>query len=480
MGTCCSLPAQLPPASKPSDGAAVTPTRSGPPEEAVLSMAVKRAAEEEAADEDQERWVQDERVAAALAMELASTSIDAGMVAYAEATPTSPWAKAMRSFASVWSAITSFQGATEPSHRRSLAAFKSESGAGGEASLAAPGGRASTFGRQVSALRVAAMSDLQIVEARRRIEKMTEELRTLSISAATSDVLVHSGGETGKTLRSLGLGWESPDESYVDPFEKFRRKARPVELCAFNHDDFDWAAAMAALEPVQGGTHAEQMEATTSCALAAACLQLSDSKPDIEGARPLIQAATEHLSRMRMRALLEDADSTSGELANPVSALAHVWEGVLMQFTALLDGRLAEAKVMASLADCWEKASALNPNSALAWHARGVLALLVSSLPVSDARILRALAPGLSKYTSQHAIDFLSTSERLQQLSPCQYCVTSRSMIGRAHLQQGSLGEAREWLVKAVDEVEIPQSRLDSVALESRAAARRALDSLDN
>ena len=251
-----------------------------------LGMALRKAAEEEAAEEAAKGQRQVERHAAEaeaaaiyIALTVAKTSIDAGVQLYLELAPEgNAWGQVVRSFMSMWSAMRSFQQVDAeqqasankppaeelPNERQSFMLYKVASGAG-DADV--PGakktaGNAFSFARQVSALKVAAMDDAQVLETRRLLYEMTEDLRVCSLSAGTSDLLARTKGSVGEKLRELWWGHQPAVDG-----------AGSRTYGAFNYDGFDWQMVLEALKP-----QAQSVDAAASGALAVACLQIAEER----------------------------------------------------------------------------------------------------------------------------------------------------------------------------------------------------------
>ncbi len=232
------------------------------------------------------------------------------------------------------------------------------------------------------------------------------------------------------------------------------------------NDDFEWSEARRVLLPF-----AESDESHARCALAVCTLHLAEAASEAKESALARDLAVEALSH-----------ATAAVESDPASAMARIWFGQALQVRAkVVDGGLGQARVCGQAVQSWEMASELAPSDPLAYHLLGSFAFHITSLPWLAQRTLRALAPGLRKFTSDDALRFLLRSEECRtEGAPCQHhALTNASMIGRIYAQQGRSGkaDARQWLERAL-QLEPSLPRLDKTAREAAAAARKAIAAL--
>ena len=168
----------------------------------------------------------------------------------------------------------------------------------------------------------------------------------------------------------------------------------------------------------------------------------------------------------------------------PEDASAHIWYGQAVGTHAkVFDPGLGQGRVCNVLVQHWDRAVELAPQDPLPYHLLGSFAFHTSALPWATQSIVRALSPGLRKFTADDAMELLRHSEARMPSPPCHYAVTNRSMLGRLHLRKGQKGEARVWLDKALDtaleldkalELLAPGTALDRSAQKAADEARKA------
>jgi tetratricopeptide (TPR) repeat protein len=159
----------------------------------------------------------------------------------------------------------------------------------------------------------------------------------------------------------------------------------------------------------------------------------------------------------------------------PDDAAAHIWYGQAVGTHAkVFDPGLGQGRVCNVLVQHWDRAVELAPQDPLPYHLLGSFAFHTSALPWATQSIVRALSPGLRKFTADDAMELLRHSEARMPSPPCPYAVTNRSMLGRLHLRKGQKGEARVWLDKALDTALELDKALDRSAQKAADEARKA------
>ena len=158
----------------------------------------------------------------------------------------------------------------------------------------------------------------------------------------------------------------------------------------------------------------------------------------------------------------------------PDDASAHIWYGQAVGTHAkVFDPGLGQGRVCNVLVQHWDRAVELAPQDPLPYHLLGSFAFHTSALPWATQSIVRALSPGLRKFTADDAMELLRQSEARMPSPPCHFAVTNRSMLGRLHLRKGQKVEARVWLDKAL-ELLAPGTALDRSGQEAADEARKA------
>ena len=158
----------------------------------------------------------------------------------------------------------------------------------------------------------------------------------------------------------------------------------------------------------------------------------------------------------------------------PEDAAAHIWYGQAVGTHAkVFDPGLGQGRVCNVLVQHWDRAVELAPQDPLPYHLLGSFAFHTSALPWATQSIVRALSPGLRKFTADDAMELLRQSEARMPSPPCHFAVTNRSMLGRLHLRKGQKVEARVWLDKAL-ELLAPGTALDRSGQEAADEARKA------
>ena len=234
------------------------------------------------------------------------------------------------------------------------------------------------------------------------------------------------------------------------------------------NERLDWSGARAALAPWTHQHDARTLIERTICNLQLAEDAVEAKPPD--GIRAKERAA-EALETARLA--LETA---------PEDAAAHIWYGQAVGTHAkVFDPGLGQGRVCNVLVQHWDRAVELAPLDPLPYHLLGSFAFHTSALPWATQSIVRALSPGLRKFTADDAMELLRQSEELLRHSearmpspPCHYAVTNRSMLGRLHLRKGQKVEARVWLDKALELLVAPGTALDRSAQKAADEARKA------
>ena len=227
------------------------------------------------------------------------------------------------------------------------------------------------------------------------------------------------------------------------------------------NERLDWSGARAALAPWTHQHDARTLIERTICNLQLAEDAVEAKPPDGMRAK---ERAAEALDTARVA--LETA---------PEDAAAHLWYGQAVGTHAkVFDPGLGQGRVCNVLVQHWDRAVELAPQDPLPYHLLGSFAFHTSALPWATQSIVRALAPGLRKFTADDAMELLRHSEARMPSPPCHYAVTNRSMLGRLHLRKGQKGEARVWLDKALDTALELDKALDRSAQKAADEARKA------
>ena len=226
------------------------------------------------------------------------------------------------------------------------------------------------------------------------------------------------------------------------------------------NERLDWSGARAALAPWTHQHDARTLIERTICNLQLAEDAVEAKPPDGMRAK---ERAAEALDTARVA--LETA---------PEDAAAHIWYGQAVGTHAkVFDPGLGQGRVCNVLVQHWDRAVELAPLDPLPYHLLGSFAFHTSALPWATQSIVRALSPGLRKFTADDAMELLRHSEARMPSPPCHYAVTNRSMLGRLHLRKGQKVEARVWLDKAL-ELLAPGTALDRSGQEAADEARKA------
>ena len=227
------------------------------------------------------------------------------------------------------------------------------------------------------------------------------------------------------------------------------------------NERLDWSGARAALAPWTHQHDARTLIERTICNLQLAEDAVEAKPPD--GIRAKERAA-EALDTARVA--LETA---------PEDAAAHIWYGQAVGTHAkVFDPGLGQGRVCNVLVQHWDRAVELAPQDPLPYHLLGSFAFHTSALPWATQSIVRALSPGLRKFTADDAMELLRHSEARMPSPPRHYAVTNRSMLGRLHLRKGQKDEARVWLDKALDTALELDKALDRSAQKAADEARKA------
>ena len=226
------------------------------------------------------------------------------------------------------------------------------------------------------------------------------------------------------------------------------------------NERLDWSGARAALAPWTHQHDARTLIERTICNLQLAEDAVEAKPPDGISAK---ERAAEALETARLA--LETA---------PEDAAAHIWYGQAVGTHAkVFDPGLGQGRVCNVLVQHWDRAVELAPQDPLPYHLLGSFAFHTSALPWATQSIVRALSPGLRKFTADDAMELLRQSEARMPSPPCHFAVTNRSMLGRLHLRKGQKVEARVWLDKAL-ELLAPGTALDRSGQEAADEARKA------
>jgi len=240
-----------------------------------------------------------------------------------------------------------------------------------------------------------------------------------------------------------------------------------VERAADLNERLAFAEARKLLLPYAGSSNAK-----ARCALAVSCVHLADGALLAKPPQPA--AAKEYaVEALTHATAATELDGGSFE--------AKIWFGQAIQTKAkAIEGGLGQARVCAAMVHAWDEAVELAPEQPLPYHLLGSFAFHTSALPWVAAQSMRALSPGLRKFSADDSMQLLRMSEerRVQQgqqgAPPKAFAVQNCSMLGRLYLKKGDKPSARTWLDRALELAANAQIVLDHSAHEAVADAKKA------